>query len=143
MKNQHALLKMRRLFPVLSSVVLLSCLASYFSAGMYQNVRLTVLIGLILLIFLLLNIMVWRVTSAIYNRLLQSKDFELKKNELKNAILLAEQLAEYEENIYKVHHDLKNHLGVLSSMLEDGQRQEALVYTQKLRRTLENEGKPC
>lgn len=63
-------------------------------------------------LFLLLNSMVWRVTFAIYNRLLEGKEFEWKKNELKNAILLVEQLAEYEENLYKVHHDLKNHLGV-------------------------------
>jgi hypothetical protein len=118
-------------------------LASYFSAGMYQSLNLTLLTGLIFLIFLLLNIMVWHVTSDIYNRLLQGKDFELKKNKLQNAILLSEQLAEYEENIYKVHHDLKNHLGVLGSMLEEGQQQEALVYTKKLRQTLKNEGKPC
>ena len=143
MKNKCSLLKIRWLFPALSSIVLLSCLASYISAGMYRSVNLTLLTGLIVLLFLLLNMMVWQVTSDIYSRLLQGKDFDLKKNELRNAILLSEQLAEYEENIYKVHHDLKNHLGVLGSMLEEEQQKEALVYTEKLRQRLENEGDSC
>jgi hypothetical protein len=75
--------------------------------------------------------------------LLQGKEFALKKNELQNAILLAEQLAEHEEGVYKIHHDMKNHLGILGFLLEDGQQSEALAYLQKLRQTLRDEVRSC
>lgn len=135
--------KMRGFFSVLTSVVLLFIIISYFYTGLYKNASLTVLIGLIVLSFLLLNIIIWRVTSSIYKRLLQQKDFELKKNELKNAILFSEELTVHEESIYKIHHDMKNHLGVVYSMLEDGQQSEALEYTEKVRQSLKSEIRSC
>lgn len=142
-KNKLSLPKIRWVFHLLSLVVLLSCLVSYFQAGASPKGSLTILTGLTVLFFLLLNIVFRRVTSNLYQRLLQGKAFELEKNELQNAILFAEQLAEHEEGVYKIHHDMKNHLGVLGSLLEDGQQSAALAYLQRLRQTLPDEVGSC
>jgi hypothetical protein len=86
--------------------------------------------------FLLLNIIVQRVISILTVKLARQKDFDLIKNELSNAILLHSEMAKQEENIYKIHHDMKNHLGVIYSMLEDDKLNEALKYAEKLQLAL-------
>ena len=135
--------QMRIIYPVLTLVVVLSCLASFFYARMYESRTLILLVALMIMLFVLLNITVWMVTSKILKRLRQSKEFELQKQSMENAILISEKIAEHEEKIYKIHHDMKNHLSILYSMLDDSQDRDALDYSQKLHNLLQDEVKIC
>lgn len=143
MNKRFTLRQMRILYPVLTVVVILSCLASFFYARMYESRTLTLLVVVIVILFVFLNIIVWMVTSKILKRLRRSKEFELQKQSMENAILISGKMAEHEENIYKVHHDMKNHLSILYSMLEDGQDRDALDYSRKLHDFLQDEVKTC
>lgn len=131
-----SLRKLRSLFPVLTSMVLLSIIASCFYTDIYKDTGLVILTVLMIAVFLLLNIILQRVISILSVKHARQKEFDLIKNELSNAILLHNEMAQHEENIYKIHHDMKNHLGVIYSMLEEDKLDEALEYAEKLQKSL-------
>lgn len=134
--TQISLGKLRSIYPIFTLIVLVSIIASCFYSNIYTDFEFVILTALIVAGFVLLNITVQWVISTLSVKLAQQKAFDLIKNEMSNAILLHTEMAKHEENIYKIHHDMKNHLGVIYSMLEEGKRDEALDYTRKLQQAL-------
>lgn len=135
-RKQISLQKLRSIFPVFTSMVLLSIIASCFYTDIYKDMSFIILTGLVVGVFLLLNIIVQRVISILSVKHARQKEFDLIRNELSNAILLHNEMAQHEENIYKIHHDMKNHLGVIYSMLEEDKQKKALEYAEKLQQSL-------
>lgn len=135
-RKQISLQKLRSIFPAFTSMILLSIIASCFYTDIYKDMSFVILTGLVVGVFLLLNIIVQRVISILSVKHVRQKEFDLIRNELSNAILLHNEMAQHEENIYKIHHDMKNHLGVICSMLGEDKQKEALEYAEKLQQSL-------
>ncbi len=135
-RKQISLQKLRSIFPAFTSMVLLSIIASCFYTDIYKDTSFVILTGLVVGVFLLLNIIAQRVISILSVKHARQKEFDLIRNELSNAILLHNEMAQHEENIYKIHHDMKNHLGVIYSMLEEDKQKKALEYAEKLQQSL-------
>ena len=142
-QKTYGLKMLRRLVPSLTVLIFLFILVTLIYTGMFRDRNACILMALLTISLLLYNVSAWRLTSSLFQGLSRRKDWEISKKRYENMIALSKQAAEHEENVYKLHHDIHNHLGVIYSMLAEGQDGKAAEYTRKLLKPLEGEKKKC
>lgn len=89
-----------------------------------------------------LNFYVRRIAERAFERLARQQKWAMMEQQMHSILLLSEQTQKYEERIFRVHHDIKNHLGVIRSMLLDGNQKQAEAYIKKLWISLRSEEFP-
>ena len=137
-KKESKLGRLSLLMPAAAGAVLLFVLAGWFLTGMRRRPAASALTALTAAALFLLAFFGGRSVRKTQDRILTEREAEARRKRMENAILLARRAREHEERVYKLHHDIKNHLGVVYSMLEDGRDGEAERYLEKLRSGLED-----
>ncbi len=124
------------------SVVALSLQSGLLASGPTRSPRIFILFMALVLLLILLNFFVWRAVGHVFQRLSLSEEKALQKRRMEQIVRLSGQVRSHEEKVLRIHHDLKNHLGVLDSLLRDGRTGQAGGYIDRIRAFLEREDMP-
>ena len=136
-KKEVRLRELSLLMPATAGAVLLLVLAGWLLTGMRGRPGASVLAALTAAALFLLALFERRSVRKTRDRILAEREAEVCGKRMEHAVLLAQRARKHEERVYRLHHDIKNHLGVVYSMLEDGRNKEAELYLEKLRSELE------
>ena len=142
MKDAHTHPKwMRRILPAVSAAVLLLH-TGLLVANPNENTRMIPLFAVLVLSLLVLNLFVWKAIGNVFQKLSLLQDEALRKRQMEHIVRLSRQSRGQKERILRIHHDLKNHLGVLYSMLQDGRAEQADRYIGEIQAFLKQEDSP-
>jgi|GEM_PF-2971379 len=137
MKDYRASRKWIRWILSAITVIVLFLHAGLLLSSTLKNSRVAALFALLLFSLLLLNFFVWRAIGHVFEKLSLLQEEALRKLQMEHIVRLSRQTRDHEEKILRIHHDLKNHLGVLYSLLRDGQVGQAGDYVNRIRAFLE------
>lgn len=120
-----------------ATCVLLTLLClGFFLFGIKRSRRTIALFCVLILSILVLYFCIRHVVGNVFDRLSFQKKQELSEQRMRNAVRLSKQNWQHDEKIFRIHHDIKNHLGMVRSMLLDGNEEQAEEYIEKLRISL-------
>lgn len=131
----------RWILPAITVVVLFPHAGLLFS-GVQESPRAAALFALLFVFLLLLNLFVWRAIGHVFQRLALLQEKALRQRRMEQIVRLSRQARDHEERILRIHHDLKNHLGALYSLLREGQTERAASYVSRIQTFLEEERTP-
>lgn len=124
----------------ISCVVLVFLIFGFSSEKMSWNAETTAVALLWLSSMAALNVCTWRIVENVFDRVSRQKEADRQKQQMENIIRLSLHTQEHRERVFKIQHDLKNHLSVVHSMLLDGNLEQAREYIRKLRLSLPTKG---
>lgn len=119
-----------------SCVVLVFLIFGFLSEKMSWNAETTAVALLWLSSMAVLNVCTWRIVENVFDRVSRQKEADRQKQQMENIIRLSLHTQEHRERVFKIQHDLKNHLSVVHSMLLDGNSEQAREYIRELRLSL-------
>lgn len=121
----------RWILPVVSAAVLAFHVEFVFSAPFF-SLRALILFAVLCFFILALNFFTWRAIGSVFQEMDIVREEELTKHRMEHIIQRSKQARENEERVLRLHHDLKNHFGVLYSLLQDGNVQQAEDYIEQI-----------
>ena len=121
----------RWILPVVSAAVLAFHAEFVFSAPFF-SLRALILFAVLCFFILALNFFTWRAIGSVFQEMDIVREEELTKHRMEHIIQRSKQARENEERVLRLHHDLKNHFGVLYSLLQDGNVQQAEDYIEQI-----------
>jgi ABC-type siderophore export system fused ATPase/permease subunit len=128
----------RWILPAVSAAVLV--FYAYFIFCDYSfNKRFLPMITMLCVSVLALNIFTWRLVGRVFQKMRIAREEELTKRRMEHIVSLSKQTHDEDERALRLHHDLKNHLGVLYSLLKDGNVRQADGYVKQLQAFLGKE----
>lgn len=128
-----------RLMCAAAAAALLLALAGCLFTGLRGVPAAGALLALFAASLLALILLVRRFLRGTRKRLARRLAAEARNRETEAGIRRAKRAWEHEEQVRRLHHDIKNHLGVVCSMLEDGKTENARAYLSGLRARLREE----
>ena len=129
-----------RIQSAVACVLILFLCFSFFLLDRNRSVEKNVLFCVLALSILILDFCMRRIVRNIFDKMSNQEKEVLRQQQMRTEIQLSSQTRKYEETVFRVHHDMKNHLGVIRSMLADGDEKQAQEYLKKLRSFLNREG---
>ncbi|MFT9056520.1 MAG: hypothetical protein ABF449_07835 [Ethanoligenens sp.] len=78
------------------------------------------------------NLFALHLIQAILSRQKQKKQDEWANRELGFLLQQTDRMESHQKDMYKLHHDLRNHMGLVDTMLLEGRSKEAALYLRSL-----------
>jgi hypothetical protein len=131
--------------PAFSTVSLAAHVFTLFLAAPPQYGRQLNIIGVLFILAASLaafNLLIAKLKTVIVKRLARENEFPLQKNQLESAIALETEKRAQESRVYKLHHDMNNHLSVIAAKLNDGKNDDAAAYIQALQASFPEVDRP-
>ena len=131
MKFANAIKEIYR-FVIISLVEAAFLLVLFVLSKSYSNIWFSVTMAASIAAIIIFNLLLYKLRKHLLKRLDIDIGFLAEKEEIENTLRIITQENEHISEVYRLNHDLKNHMSVLSKLHEEDKTDEMKRYVTKL-----------